>query len=113
MSIQNSKTRRNQRRNQPTEDNMTTATQVEEHRWTKAQMRHFNDLQGNIAQAQADLKKAEEAAQGFVRYLSEEHDLDGNKQWVIGPQGFVLAPQQDEAATPDSSNAIESENVPA
>lgn len=97
---------------------MTTATatqpeaaQVEEHRWTKAQMRRFNDLQGDIARAQADVKKAEEAAQGFVHYLIEEHDLDSTKPWVIGPHGFVLAPPQAEATPPN--NASESEAAPA
>jgi hypothetical protein len=107
MSIQNSKARRNQRRNQqPKGASMTTATatqpetaQVAEHRWTKAQMRHWNELNADVAQAQADLARAEKAVQRYAITLSEEHDLD-DRGWVIGPHGFVLAPPQAETAPP-------------
>lgn len=103
--IQTSKTRRSQRRNQQTQQGgkMTTATQpqtapatapVEEHRWSKAQMRHFNDLQADLEKAREEVERAEKAVQRYVRTLSEEHDLDPDKPWVIGPHGFVLAKEQ-------------------
>lgn len=83
------------------------ATEVTEHRFTKAQMRRFNELQGDVGRAQEDLKKAEDAVQGFIRYLSDEHDLDPNKQWVIGPQGFMLAPEKPNTPNEDANNGSE------
>lgn len=70
-----------------------------EHRWTKAQMRRFNQLQSEVAQAQKDLERAEAASQGFISYLGDEYDLDGSQKWVIGPHGFMRqedAPQNAE-----------------
>lgn len=117
MSIDNSKSRRKRARanTQPTQlggsmstvaEVKTETTEVTEHRFSKAQMRRFNELQSDIGRAQEDLKKAEEAAQGFVRYLSDEHDLDSGKQWVIGPHGFILAP---ETPTPAENNSEQSQ----
>ena len=67
--------------------------EITEYRWTKAQQRRFNEWQGEVAQARRDLNRAEEAAQKFVNYLAEEHDVDTAQQWVVGPRGFVLAPE--------------------
>lgn len=60
--------------------------------FSKAQAKHFNDLQVEFRRAQAALQK-------FTDYLSEEHELDGvvlpvGWGWQIGPKGFVAAQVQ-------------------
>jgi hypothetical protein len=56
--------------------------QPKEHVFTKAQLRHFNELQQNV-------RRAQEEMQAFVDYLGEEHGLDQNKRWQIGARGFI------------------------
>lgn len=60
--------------------------------FSKAQAKHFNELQVEFRRAQAALQK-------FTDYLSEEHELDGvalppGWGWQIGPKGFVAAQVQ-------------------
>lgn len=71
----------------------TAKTEPTELRWSKAQIRHFNELQREVKEAQDAVTRAQEAVQGFVGYLSEEHELDTSQPWVVGPQGFVLRPE--------------------
>ena len=62
--------------------------QAQEYLFSKAQLRHFNELQTNVRRAQEEL-------QAFVDYLGEEHDLDQTKKWMLGTRGFVQAsPEQ-------------------
>lgn len=70
-----------------------TENENEGHPWTRAQLRRFNELQGDVARARRDLAQAEQAAQKFVDYLAEEHDVDTTQNWVVGPRGFILAPE--------------------
>jgi len=82
---------------------MTTQTQETakaeptELRWSKAQIRHFNELQREVKEAQGAVTRAQEAVQGFIGYLSEEYELDVSQPWVVGPQGFVLRPSEPSA----------------
>lgn len=110
MSIANSKQRRQQRRiQQPSGEIMSTQTQetktekIEqtEVRWRKSQIRHFNELQRDVEEADAALKRAQDgvqranrAVQRFVGYLMDDYELDTTQQWAVGPQGFVLAPER-------------------
>lgn len=50
--------------------------------FSKAQLKHFRELQATARQAQEEL-------QTFVNYLTEEHELDMTKPWTLGPNGFV------------------------
>lgn len=60
--------------------------------FSKAQTKHFNELQTEFTRAQAALQR-------FTNYLSEEHELNEVKlpagwSWQIGPKGFVAVRNQ-------------------
>lgn len=81
-----------------TQANGQAPTEQIERKFSKAQMRHFNKLQTEMARAQAE-------AQKFTDYLSDELDLDAVKlpdgyAWGIGPNGFVAVPQQGQVPPP-------------
>lgn len=89
----------------------TAKTEPTEIRWSKAQIRHFNELQREVKDAQEAVTRAQEAVQGFIGYLSEEHELDVSQPWVVGPQGFVLRPSEPPAPT-DSTAATDDGQTP-
>jgi hypothetical protein len=69
---------------------MEAPVEAYEFDFTKAQLRHFNELQTAVQRAQA-------ALQSFADYLAEEYelsavDLPPGYQWQIGPKGFRAAP---------------------
>lgn len=64
-----------------------TSTPAAKYDFSKAQLKHFRELQ-------ADVQRAQEALQAFGNYLTEEYELDTSKQWGIGPKGFELASEQ-------------------
>lgn len=83
-----------------TQTQETAKTEPTEIRWSKAQIRRFNELQREVKEAQDAVTRAQEAVQGFIGYLSEEHELDVSQPWVVGPQGFVLRPSEPAAQPP-------------
>ena len=68
----------------------TETTQPEVRKFSKAQAKHFNELQTAAQRAQA-------AVQEFVNYLAEEHALGEGEGWTLGPEGFVRAPARAKA----------------
>lgn len=58
--------------------------ETEEIQWTKAQLKHFAELQQETARAQ-------EAQNKFVGYLAQEYELDSDLKWQLGGKGFVRA----------------------
>lgn len=60
----------------------TARVEPEVRKFSKAQMKRFNELQANAQRAQGSLQE-------FINYLAEEHGLEEGEQWTIGPQGFV------------------------
>ena len=97
-----------------TQTQETTKAEQTEVAWSKAQLRHFAKLNGEIEQAKRDLEKAEGVRQEYLNYLVDEYSLDTSKAWVVGPQGFVLAPEK--AAKPpaptDSTAATDDGQTP-
>lgn len=97
---------------------MTTQTQEapkiepREIRWSKAQIRRFNELQREVKDAQEAVTRAQEAVQGFIGYLSEEHELDASQPWVVGPQGFVLRPEPPSAPTAGTAATDDGQSPP-
>lgn len=61
----------------------SVAPETVEINWTKAQKKHFGELQAEIGRAQA-------AHQTFVNYLGEEYELDPQYKWQIGPKGCFV-----------------------
>jgi hypothetical protein len=101
MSSLSRKLRRQRARNHQSKSTggfMATQTQdtATEHRFSKAQLKHFNELQTEVQRAQAELQK-------FTSYLAEEHEIDTSKQWAIGRYGFELAPKAPEPESPVGS----------
>src|SRR5688572_8323096 len=94
MSIVNSKVRRQHRRNHSKStggkmsDTATKPAEKVEKPFSKAQLRHFNELQANAQRAQVEL-------QTFVNYLSDELEIGDAPEghaWTIGPKGFEARP---------------------
>jgi hypothetical protein len=77
----------------------TAVAEPVEKNFSKAQTKHFNELQVEFRRAQAALQK-------FTDYLSEEHELDevelpAGWGWQIGQKGFIaVRNQQDMSIEP-------------